>query len=63
MSWVSEELKHADLGDKRRNQRLVRIVEDLSSQPSVRGASRALTKVFHKQVGDALIYIFSDSLL
>ena len=42
MSWVSEELKHADLGDKRRNQRLVRIVEDLSSQPeqSVPQASR-----------------------
>lgn len=42
MSWVSQELKHADLGDKRRNQRLVRIVEDLSSQPeqSVPQASR-----------------------
>ena len=33
MSWVSEELKYVDLGDKRRNQRLVKIVEDLSSQP------------------------------
>ena len=42
MSWVSEELKYVDLGDKRRNQRLVRIVEDLSSQPeqSVPQASR-----------------------
>ena len=42
MSWVSEELKHADLGDKRRNRRLVKIVEDLSSQPnsSVPQASR-----------------------
>ncbi|MEM7593558.1 MAG: transposase [Cyanobacteria bacterium P01_A01_bin.83] len=42
MSWVSEELKDVDLGDKRRNERLVKIVEDLSSQPeqSVPEASR-----------------------
>ena len=42
MSWVSEELKYVDLGDKRRNHRLVKIVEDLSSQPeqSVPQASR-----------------------
>ena len=42
VSWVSEELRYADLGDKRRNRRLVRIVEDLSSQPnsSVPQASR-----------------------
>ena len=42
MSWVTEELKYVDLGDKRRNQRLVKIVEDLSSQPeqSVPQASR-----------------------
>ncbi|MCP6761992.1 MAG: hypothetical protein NHB32_25320 [Fischerella sp. CENA71] len=42
MSWAAEELKGADLGDKRRNQRLITIVEDLSAQPneSVTQASR-----------------------
>lgn len=32
--WAAEELKQADLGDTRRNKRLVRIVEDLAAQPS-----------------------------
>ncbi|BDA69462.1 transposase [Calothrix sp. PCC 7716] len=32
--WASEELKHVDLGDARRNKRLVRIVEDLAAQPT-----------------------------
>jgi hypothetical protein len=32
--WASVELKQADLGDTRRNKRLVRIVEDLAVQPS-----------------------------
>ncbi len=42
MSWAAEELKGVDLGDKRRNQRLITIVEDLSAQPneSVTQASR-----------------------
>ena len=42
MSWAEEELKYADLGDQRRNQRLVKIVEDLIGQPnaSVPQASR-----------------------
>ncbi len=42
MNWVAEELKNADLGDKRRNKRLITIVEDLSAQPneSVTQASR-----------------------
>ena len=30
MSWAAEELKTASLGDKRRNKRLIKIVEDLS---------------------------------
>ncbi len=30
MNWVTEELKYADLGDTRRNKRLVKIVEDLA---------------------------------
>ena len=34
MSWVAEELKTASLGDKRRNRRLIKIVEDLSSMPN-----------------------------
>ncbi len=34
MSWAAEELKEVDLGDKRRNQRLITIVEDLSAQPN-----------------------------
>ncbi|HEY9829500.1 MAG TPA: transposase [Stenomitos sp.] len=42
MSWASEELKTANLGDKRRNQRLIKIVEDLSAMPiaSVTQAAR-----------------------
>lgn len=32
--WATEELKQADLGDTRRNKRLVRLVEDLASQPA-----------------------------
>ena len=34
MSWASEELSGADLGDRRRNKRLVTIVEDLVAQPN-----------------------------
>lgn len=42
MSWASEELKYADIGDKRLNRRLITIVEDLSSNPmaSIPVASR-----------------------
>lgn len=42
MSWVSEELAAANLGDARRTQRLIRIVEDLAAKPnaSVPQASR-----------------------
>lgn len=42
MSWAAEELKTADLGDKRRNRRLIKIVEDLSAMPiaSVTQAAR-----------------------
>lgn len=32
--WAASELQFADLGDKRRNKRLVRLVEDLAAQPS-----------------------------
>ncbi|MCG6138123.1 MAG: IS4 family transposase [Nostoc sp. LLA-1] len=32
--WAASELKQADLGDARRNKRLVRIVEDLACQPT-----------------------------
>ncbi len=42
MSWAAQELKTASLGDKRRNQRLIKIVEDLSAMPqaSVTQAAR-----------------------
>ncbi|MFB2917229.1 MULTISPECIES: transposase DNA-binding-containing protein, partial [Aerosakkonema] len=42
MSWAAEELKHAELGDKRRNKRLIKIVEDLAACPeeSIPQASR-----------------------
>jgi hypothetical protein len=42
MNWAAEELWDVDLGDARRNRRLVRIVEDLVAQPneSVPQASR-----------------------
>lgn len=33
-SWAVNELQYADLGDKRRNCRLIKIVEDLAAQPS-----------------------------
>lgn len=32
--WAAAELQQADLGDARRNKRLIRIVEDLASQPA-----------------------------
>ena len=32
-SWASEELKYAALPDKRLNQRLIKIVENLAQQP------------------------------
>ncbi|WP_341530801.1 transposase DNA-binding-containing protein [Nostoc sp. UHCC 0302] len=34
MSWAALELMNADLGDKRRNRRLITIVEDLAAQQS-----------------------------
>ena len=34
MSWVSEELGGANLGDARRTQRLIRVVEDLAAKPN-----------------------------
>ena len=34
-SWASEELKYAALPDKRLNQRLIKIVENLAQQPHV----------------------------
>lgn len=42
MSWVSEELSGANLGDVRRTRRLIRVVEDIAGQPtaSVPQASR-----------------------
>ena len=33
--WAKEELRYANLGDQRRNQRLIKIVEDLANQPNV----------------------------
>lgn len=33
-SWAATELRHANLGDKRLNRRLVRVVEALSAQPT-----------------------------
>ena len=32
--WAAEELKYADLGDRRRNKRLEKIVSDLAEQPN-----------------------------
>jgi hypothetical protein len=32
--WAASELQYADLGDARRNKRLVRLVEDLAAQPN-----------------------------
>jgi hypothetical protein len=33
MNWVEEELKAVDLGDKRRDKRLIKIIEDLANSP------------------------------
>lgn len=32
--WAAQELKYADLGDMRRNRRLIRLVSDLAAQPN-----------------------------
>ena len=50
MSWAKEELSGANLGDKRRNERLVKIVEDLAAKPneSVPQASRDDTNLRSK---------------
>ena len=32
-SWITEELKYTNLPDKRLNQRLIKIVENLARQP------------------------------
>ncbi len=34
-SWAAEELRYADLGDKRLNRRLIDVVETLSAKPAV----------------------------
>ena len=34
LTWAAEELRFADLGDIRRNRRLMKIVEDLAAQPN-----------------------------
>jgi hypothetical protein len=34
MDWATEELQYADLGDLRRNKRLIRLVSDLAAQPN-----------------------------
>jgi Transposase DNA-binding/Transposase Tn5 dimerisation domain len=34
-SWVEDEMRYINLGDQRRNRRLIQMVEDLSAQPSV----------------------------
>ena len=34
MGWVEQELAGADLGDKRRTERLIKLTEDLAAQPS-----------------------------
>jgi hypothetical protein len=51
MSWAAEELWDVDLGDERRNRRLVAIVEDLVAQPnqSVPQASRVNNSKFKIQ--------------
>jgi len=33
-AWAAEELKYADLGDERRNKRLIRLVRNLAAQPN-----------------------------
>jgi hypothetical protein len=39
MNWAEEELKSVDLGDKRRNRRLIKIVEDLANSPESSASS------------------------
>jgi len=34
MSWAAEEFKHIDLGDKRLNQRAIRLAERLAEKPT-----------------------------
>ena len=51
-SRATEELKYAALPDKRLNQRLIKIVENLSKQPSssVPQASGAIRKHAHRLI-------------
>lgn len=44
-SWATHEFRYVQLGDTRLNKRLVKMVEDLSSQPAA---------VFHKHVETGL---------
>ena len=34
MSWAREEFKDLELGDARRTQRVIKLVDDLSAQPT-----------------------------
>ncbi|NMQ06669.1 transposase, partial [Candidatus Accumulibacter phosphatis] len=34
MGWAAEEFKDLDLGDARRTRRLIKLVDDLSAQPT-----------------------------
>jgi hypothetical protein len=51
MNWAAEELRDVNLGDERRNRRLVQIVEDLVARPneSVPQASRVNNSKFKIQ--------------
>ena len=70
MNWAAEELWDIDLGDARRNRRLVKIVEDLMTRPheNVPQASRdeaAVQGVYglwdNQRVSDRLIRSFGES--
>jgi hypothetical protein len=58
MNWVSQELEHTKLGDKRRERRLEKIVEDLagSAESSVPLASRDGVWQRFDTVGESLPY-------
>ncbi|MGL5938783.1 MAG: IS4/Tn5 family transposase DNA-binding protein [Waterburya sp.] len=68
MSWAKEELARADLGDLRRNKRLVLIVSDLAGKPheSVPQASRDTAyityKNYNKQQQQWLIFFLLNKI-
>ncbi len=47
--WAASELRYVNLGDARRNKRLIKLVEDLAAQPTRSSAVRGTIEVLVKR--------------